>query len=297
MKRSKNICINIKGRLFSRNRPLVMGIINVTPDSFYASSRAAVDSVKGAAARHLADGADMLDLGGYSSRPGADLVSEEEELSRLLPAVEIIKSSFPDVPLSIDTFRANVAKKCISAGADIINDIGGGNLDSGMFDTVAELNVPYILMHMRGTPSTMQTLTEYNNVAADILEDLAFKVDGLHQRGVKDVIVDPGFGFAKTIDQNYELLSNLRLFEALDCPILVGLSRKSMICKELKIQPTEALNGTSALNMAALMNGADILRVHDSKQATEVVKLFEAMRRNANLQPNTITTTQYSHII
>ena len=235
-----------------------MGIVNVTPDSFYEGSRTGVGQVTDRVARMLDEGADIIDLGGYSTRPGAAEVSAADELGRLLPAVDEIRRRFPDIPLSVDTYRAAVAAECLAHGADIVNDIGGGDLDTEMFETVAEARAPYILMHMRGTPATMQTMTDYEDVAADVLRDLAFKTDRLHQLGVCDVIIDPGFGFAKTTDQNYRLLGALGALRELGCPLLAGISRKTMIWKELGITPDESLNGTTALNMIALMNGADI---------------------------------------
>lgn len=272
--------INIKGILREFDRPAVMGIVNVTPDSFFSGSRVKVTDISECVGRMLAEGADMIDLGGCSTRPGGASVSADEELDRLLPAVDIIRRDFPYVPLSIDTFRAHVARVCVDHGADIVNDIGGGELDPEMFGTVAALKVPYVLMHMRGTAATMQSLSDYNDVVSDVLRDLAFKVDRLRQLGVADVVADPGFGFAKTVDQNFQLLGALSAFKELGCPLLVGLSRKTMIWKELGVSADEALNGTTALNMAALLNGADILRVHDVKQAAETVRLFAAYARN-----------------
>lgn len=283
--------LNLGGRLVSYDRAAVMGIINVTPDSFFESSRTTTDLVTERVARLVADGADIIDIGGCSSRPGASEISSSEELERLIPAITRIRESFPDLPISVDTFRADVARECIASGADIINDIGGGDLDAEMFDTIAELRVPYVLMHMRGTPADMQNRTHYGNVVAEVLEDLARKADRLHQAGVCDVIIDPGFGFAKTVDQNYALLASLKAFRRIGCPILAGLSRKSMIWKELEITPDEALNGTTALNMIALMNGADILRVHDVKEACETIKLYEAYHRNLTDTPHLITMT------
>ena len=274
------ISFNLKGRLFTADRPLVMGIVNVTPDSFFAASRVDGDGLLSRVAVMIDEGADILDIGGYSTRPGAAEVSADEELARLLPAVNRVREAYPDAIISVDTFRADVARKCVEAGADIINDIGGGDLDPDMFATVADLKVPYVLMHMRGTPADMQSRTDYDDVAADVLRDLAFKTDRLHQMGVCDVIVDPGFGFAKNVDQNFRLLASLRAFRSLGSAVLAGLSRKTMVWKELGITPDEALNGTTAVNMIALLNGADILRVHDVKEAVQTVRLFEAYRRN-----------------
>lgn len=282
--------LNARGRLVDFERPAVMGIVNVTPDSFYAGSRVAADDTAARVAAMIADGADMIDLGGYSSRLGADEVSADEELARLAPAIEAIRREFPDIILSVDTFRARVARECVALGADIINDIGGGDLDPEMFETVASLRVPYVLMHMRGVPATMQSLTDYDDVVADVLRDLAFKADRLRQLGVCDVIIDPGFGFAKTVDQNYALLGALKAFRTLG-PVLAGVSRKTMIWRELGTTPENALNGTTAVNMMALMNGADILRVHDVREAAETVRLYEAFRRNQPDRSRTITVT------
>ena len=287
--------LNIRGNLIVFNRPAVMGIVNVTPDSFFAGSRVPADSVTARVSEMMAQGADIIDLGGYSSRPGADTVTAEEELARLVPAIAAIRERFPDIPVSVDTFRADVARECIAQGADIINDIGGGDLDPEMFGTIADLRVPYILMHMRGTPATMQSLTYYDDVVADVLRDLAFKTDRLHQLGVNDVIIDPGFGFAKTVDQNYRLLAALGMFREIGCPVLAGVSRKTMIWKELGIHPDEALNGTTAINMIALMNGADILRVHDVRECAETVRLFCAYQRNIPEDTHIISVSKSPH--
>lgn len=273
--------LNIGGRLYDISSPKIMGIINVTPDSFYAASRVDTAEAVSRAVKMVESGAHIIDLGGYSTRPGAEEISPEEEMHRLLPAIEAIKTSLPDIPLSIDTFRADVARECVAAGADIINDIGGGTLDDRMFEEIARLKVPYVLMHTRGTPATMQQHTDYKNVSAEVLEYLAFKTSELRSLGVTDIIVDPGFGFAKTIEQNFRLLDTLSIMKELDCPVLAGLSRKTMIWKTLDITPSEALNGTTALNMVALMNGADILRVHDVKEAAEALALFEALKNNS----------------
>ena len=287
--------LNIRGNLIEFNRPAVMGIVNVTPDSFFAGSRVPADSVTARVSEMMAQGADIIDLGGYSSRPGADTVTAEEELARLVPAIAAIRERFPDIPVSVDTFRADVARECIAQGAYIINDIGGGDLDPEMFGTIADLRVPYILMHMRGTPATMQSLTDYDDVVADVLRDLAFKTDRLHQLGVNDVIIDPGFGFAKTVDQNYRLLAALGMFREIGCPVLAGVSRKTMIWKELGIHPDEALNGTTAINMIALMNGADILRVHDVRECAETVRLFCAYQRNIPEDTHIISVSKSPH--
>lgn len=267
--------INVRGRLFDLSQPQVMGILNVTPDSFYSGSRMQTDAQIAARAEQIVEeGGTMIDLGAYSSRSGAADVSPEEELSRLSRALGIVRGLFPDVVVSVDTFRAEVARRCVEDyGADIINDISGGTLDEDMFPTVASLNVPYILMHMRGTPQTMQQQTDYKDVTAEVLRYFGEKVDRLHAMGVSDIILDPGYGFAKTLEQNYQLLSRQRVFEVLDLPVLVGVSRKSMIYKVLGCTPEEALNGTSVLHALALQQGTHILRVHDVKEAVETIKL------------------------
>lgn len=272
--------LNIRGSLLEFSRPQVMGIINVTPDSFFAGSRLYYGDVVPTVGKMIRDGADMIDIGGYSTRPGAPEVSAEEELRRLIPAISRIRSEFREVIISVDTFRADVARKSVEAGADIINDISGGDLDPKMFDVVTDLKVPYILMHTRGTPADMQRHTDYDDVAAVVLRSLVFKVDALRQRGLCDIIVDPGIGFAKTTDQNYQVLASLPAYKALGAPLLIGLSRKTLIWKELGITPGKSLPGTTALNMLSLINGADILRVHDVKEAAQTVRLYEAYRRN-----------------
>lgn len=275
--------INVRGRLFELSQPQVMGILNVTPDSFYSGSRMQTDAQIAARAEQIVEeGGTMIDLGAYSSRPGAADVSPEEELSRLSGALGIVRGLFPDVVVSVDTFRAEVARRCVEDyGADIINDISGGTLDEDMFPTVASLNVPYILMHMRGTPQTMQQQTDYKDVTAEVLRYFGEKVDRLHAMGVSDIILDPGYGFAKTLEQNYQLLSRQRVFEVLDLPVLVGVSRKSMICKVLGCTPEEALNGTSVLHALALQQGTHILRVHDVKEAVETIKLVGMFHRSS----------------
>lgn len=275
--------INVRGRLFDLSQPQVMGILNVTPDSFYSGSRMQTDAQIAARAEQIVEeGGTMIDLGAYSSRPGAADVSPEEELSRLSGALGIVRGLFPDVVVSVDTFRAEVARRCVEDyGADIINDISGGTLDEDMFPTVASLNVPYILMHMRGTPQTMQQQTDYKDVTAEVLRYFGEKVDRLHAMGVSDIILDPGYGFAKTLEQNYQLLSRQRVFEVLDLPVLVGVSRKSMICKVLGCTPEEALNGTSVLHALALQQGTHILRVHDVKEAVETIKLVGMFHRSS----------------
>lgn len=263
--------------------PKVMGIINITPDSFYGGSRYKTDDaiLKGAGMM-LKDGADILDVGGYSSRPGAPDVSEEEEMRRVTVALKLISSEFPDAILSVDTFRASIAKAAIEeCGAHIINDISGGEADPDMFEVVRHLNVPYILMHMKGDPRTMQTNPVYTDVVADILKWFGEKIFRLRSAGVNDIIIDPGFGFGKTIDHNYDMLNRLGDFSIAGLPLLVGLSRKSMIWKTLGITADEALSGTISLNTVALLKGADILRVHDVKEAVQAVKLTVRMRKTA----------------
>lgn len=268
--------LNLNGNLVSLDRPQVMGILNITPDSFYKGSRVeqASDILKQAESM-LTEGAMVLDIGGYSSRPGALEISQEEELSRVIPAIALVLKTFPEAFISIDTFRAEVAKAAIETGACMINDISGGGLDEEMFNTVAKFNVPYILMHMQGNPKTMSTLTNYDDIAMDVAKYFGEKCSRLHEMGVKDIILDPGFGFAKNLKQNYDLLKNLGYLKMLNLPILAGISRKSMIYKSLDLKPEDALNGTTALHMTALMNGASMLRVHDVKEAIETVKLFK----------------------
>lgn len=269
--------LNINGCLKEYNRPQVMGIINVTPDSFYEGSRNInCREVATRVERMLEDGVDFIDLGGYSSRPGGESVSIEEELGRVKIGLSAIRSVSHDIPVSVDTFRSEVARRSIEEwGADIINDISGGDLDTEMFDTISTLGVPYIMMHMRGCPENMQTFTYYNDVTSDVTLELSLKLQRLRLLGVSDVIIDPGFGFSKTLEQNYDLLRHLDVFtEAFDEPVLVGVSRKSMIYKALEISADEALNGTTVLNTISLVGGASFLRVHDVKEAVEAVKLY-----------------------
>ena len=267
--------INARGTLLSFEKPLLMGILNVTPDSFYdGGSSTTIELILQKAERLLNEGATILDIGAYSTRPGASQISPEEEINRAVPAIEAILLKFPKAILSIDTFRADVAKACIAAGAHIINDVSGGTLDEKMFDTVAQLQVPYILMHMRGTPDTMSKLTDYKDIANDVATFLAERVAILRSKGVKDIILDPGYGFAKTIRQNYDLVLRIAELHYLGLPILGGLSRKSMIYKKLNTSAQEALNGTTALNTLLLERGVQILRIHDVKEAKELVTLF-----------------------
>jgi dihydropteroate synthase len=276
--RGKPIFINTGGRLMDLSVPKVMGIINVTTDSFYKGSRSFSDEeIINTAAKMNEEGADILDIGGYSSRPGADEISDVEEGKRVFNAIKLILREIPGVVISVDTFRAAIAQKAVEeCGAQIINDISGGELDEKMFEIIEKLNVPYILMHMRGNPQTMQNHTDYDDVVADILRWFGPKIVELQSAGVKDIIIDPGFGFSKTVTQNFEILRRLGDFSVAGLPLLAGLSRKTTIWKTLGITAEEALNGTTVLNTIALVNGADILRVHDVKEAVEAVKLVTA---------------------
>ena len=269
--------LNCKGRLLVVDKPLVMGIINTTPDSFYSSSRyETVDAVLRQAEQMLKDGAAILDIGGQSSRPGSEIVNPNEELKRVIAPIEAINKNFPETFISIDTYYSKVATAAVEAGASIVNDISVGSIDPAMIETVAALKVPYVLMHMQGTPQTMQQQPQYENVTREVLDFMSNKVNELHKSGITDVIIDPGFGFGKTIAHNFELLRNLSVFKMLHCPILLGVSRKSTIYKTLGIPVEESLNGTTVLNTIGLMNGASILRVHDVKEAVESIKLFLA---------------------
>ncbi len=274
--------LNINGRLLSIEKPIVMTILNATPDSFVPSTRLAdEDAVLRAAERALQDGAAILDIGGYSTRPGAPEVSPEEEWRRVKMAASAIRRTFPKAIMSVDTFRADVARRAVEeTGVTIINDISGGQLDKKMFETVADLQVPYILMHMRGTPATMQTLTDYDDLLSEMVAFFQSRLDTLAQMGVKDVVLDPGFGFSKTIEQNYLLLSRMQELAILQRPILVGLSRKSMLYKVLGITQEESLNATTAVNMLALERGAKILRVHDTKAAAETIAIYNQFKHN-----------------
>lgn len=267
--------LNLRGNLVDLSRPRVMGILNVTPDSFYDGGRYFQEEavVLRRVERMLEEGATFIDIGGYSSRPGAQSVAEDEEKRRVVVTVATIVRRFPEALLSVDTFRASVAREAVAAGARLINDITGGAGDEAMFATVGELKVPYVLMHMRGTPQTMQTLTQYEDLVVEVIDYFQRKVNALRSYSVTDIVIDPGFGFAKTIDQNYTMLSHLDAFRSLGLPLLVGLSRKSTIYKRLGVSPEEALNGTTVLNTVALMKGAAILRVHDVKEAIEAIQL------------------------
>lgn len=269
------ITLNLRGRLLELREPLIMGILNVTPDSFFSESRTPDEEhIAQRVKQMMNDGADMIDIGGYSSRPGADDVSTEEEMNRLRRGLRIIRKLYPDVPVSVDTFRADVARMCIEEeGADIINDISGGMMDRQMFRTVAQLHVPYIMMHMQGTPDSMQLAPHYDNLRQEVMLYFAERIDRLCQMGAKDIIVDPGFGFGKTMEHNYELMAHLEDFHVFGLPLLVGISRKSMIYKLLGGTPQTSLNGTTVLNTIALTKGAHILRVHDVKEAVEAKRI------------------------
>lgn len=280
MKPNQDLTINIRGRLLDFRRPWIMGILNVTTDSFHAGCRATDEAEVMARVRTIRDeGADCIDIGACSTRPGSEPVDEGTELDRLLTAIAIVRREWPDAVVSVDTFRASVARRCIEAGADIINDISGGTMDKDMPETVAELRVPYILMHMRGTPASMSGLTEYSDVTADVITELAYRIRDFRERGVCDIIVDPGFGFAKDVEQNYRLMASLDEICRIGLPVLVGVSRKSMIWRPLGITPADALPGTIALGTFALLHGASILRVHDVAAAVQardvVLRLYE----------------------
>lgn len=276
--------INVNGRLMDLSCPQVMGILNVTPDSFYAGSRKQTEEEIAARAQQiLAEGGSIIDIGAYSSRPNAEHISAKEEMKRLRNGLEIIGREHPDAVLSVDTFRADVARMCVEEyGVAIVNDIAAGNMDSEMFSTIARLGVPYIMMHMQGTPQNMQQHPHYEDVLHEVLYYFSEKVQRLRDMGVKDIILDPGFGFGKTIEHNYELLNRMEEFAIFELPLLVGVSRKSMIYKLLDITPEEALNGTTVLHTIALMKRANILRVHDVKEAVEAVRLTTAMREQSS---------------
>lgn len=275
--------LNLRGRLLELREPQIMGILNVTPDSFYSDSRTPDEAHITERARQMMDeGADMIDIGGYSSRPGADDVTPEEEMDRLRRGLRIVRKLYPEVPVSVDTFRADVARMCIEEeGADIINDISGGMMDRQMFRTVARLGVPYILMHMQGIPATMQVAPHYDNLRREVMLYFAERIDRLCQMGAKDIIVDPGFGFGKTLEHNYELMNHLEDFAVFNLPLLVGISRKSMIYKLTGGTPQTSLNGTTVLNTISLVKGAHILRVHDVKAAAEAKQIYMAVKQNA----------------
>lgn len=279
----EDLTLNLRGRLIDFRRPKVMGIVNVTPDSFFAGSRTSDSgSIRSRVRRLVEEGADIIDLGGMSSRPGAAEVDAGEEYSRLARGLEVVREEAPEIPVSVDTFRAGVARRCVEEWkVDIINDIGGGTLDPEMWNVVAELGVAYVLMHLRGTPATMQTMTDYSDVTAEIITDLSRKVFELRGLGVCDIIIDPGFGFAKTVEQNFRLLSEIGEFCRMGMPVLAGISRKTMIWKTLGVTPEDSLWGTVALDAIAMNNGADIVRVHDVRPAADSARLVGAMRQHA----------------
>ena len=270
--------INVKGKLIDLSDPIIMGILNITPDSFYDggfynSEKKIIAQVK----KMINDGASIIDIGGYSSRPGAEDISIESELSRVLTVIKAIRHKFPETLISIDTFRSEVAKKAVKAGADIINDISGGSLDKKMFNTVSELNVPYIIMHMKGNPRNMIKKTKYEDVLKEIIRYFSKKIHLATKAGIKDIIIDPGFGFAKNVEQNFNILNNLDYLKYLDKPILIGVSRKSMIYKTLEVTPKDALNGSTVLHTISLLKGAKIIRTHDVKEANEAIKLVSQL--------------------
>jgi dihydropteroate synthase len=271
--------INYNGNLIDLTTPKVMGILNVTPNSFYDGGKhKEINSIIHQVDKMLSEGADFIDIGAYSSKPSAEFVSEEEEIKRLVPIVKSLVETFPNIILSVDTFRAQVAKASVEHGVAMVNDIAAGLLDDKMLETVAELKVPYIMMHMRGNPQTMQSLTDYNDIVKEMIFYFSERIQKARSFGISDIVIDPGFGFAKTVEQNYEVLHKMELFEILELPILVGVSRKSMIYKVLENSPQEALNGTSVLNTIALQKGAKILRVHDVKEAVECIKLVSKLK-------------------
>lgn len=278
---TQNQKMNCKGKLIDLSTPKVMGILNITPDSFYDggkndSYQVIIDKVQ----KMLCDGATFIDIGAYSSKPNAEFVSEDEELQRIIPIIEMLIRIFPEILISVDTFRSEVAKASIEAGATIINDISAGNLDDKMLETIAKYNVPYIMMHMKGNPKTMQSLANYEDIMKEMLFYFSEKVNEARSLGINDIIIDPGFGFAKTLEQNFEVMNKLELFQMLNLPLLSGISRKSMIYKTLGTTAQESLNGTTFLNTISLMKGAKILRVHDVKEAVECVALFAAISKS-----------------
>lgn len=270
--------LNCNGRMLVWEKPLIMGIINSTPDSFFEGSRfSGTDAILAQAEKMLEEGADIIDIGGQSTRPGSTLLTATEELRRVIESVEAIHKRFPEAFISVDTFYALVAKETVGAGAAMINDISAGSMDETMISMVASLNVPYVLMHMKGKPDTMQQSAHYENVTTEVLDFFIHRIPLIRKAGIKDIIVDPGFGFGKTIAHNFELLRNLSAFRILECPILLGLSRKSTIYKTLGVDASQALNGTTVLNTVGIENGANILRVHDVKEAREIVELLRAL--------------------
>ena len=273
--------LNIKGSLIDLSSPKIMGILNVTPDSFYDGGVYSNENeILKQAEKMILDGVDIIDIGGYSSKPGAKKITIKEEEKRVLPIIKLIYKTFKKTIISVDTFRSEIAEKSINAGASIINDISGGDFDNNIYKIAERYKAPYIMMHMKGDPSNMQINPTYQNINYEIIKNLSKKIDFAQKKGVCDIIIDPGFGFGKTIEHNYQILNNLKLYKVLHKPILIGVSRKSMIYKLLKTDPSKALNGTTALNTIALINGANILRVHDVKQANEVIKLCGFLKEN-----------------
>ena len=274
--------INCGGKLLDLSEPIIMGILNVTPDSFYDGGQLENEqAILFQADKMMREGATILDIGGMSSRPGAEVISVEEELKRVIPAVKLVAKNLPNAIISIDTVQSEIARQAVANGAHIINDISAGQIDDAMYETVADLQVPYILMHMQGQPKTMQLNPNYDDIVHDVLDFFVGEIEDLRDLGVKDIIIDPGFGFGKTIEHNYEMLRKMHAFQMMGVPILAGLSRKSMIYKVLENSPKEALNGTTALNIVALQQGAKILRVHDVKEASECVTLFKHIRQDS----------------
>ncbi len=267
---------NCRGKILDLSSPVIMGILNITPDSFYKSSRLnSEEHILLQAEQMLSEGALILDIGGVSSRPNAGFVSEEEELKRVIPVIRLIRNNFPDAFISVDTFRSEVAEQAILEGVHLINDISASDIDEGLSDVIAKAEIPYVLMHMKGVPATMQQNPDYQNVLLDVMDFFIKKIAFLNNKGIHDIILDVGFGFGKSVEHNYQLLRNMHIYNSLDLPLMIGISRKSMIWKVLNSKPEDALNGTTALHMIALQQGARILRVHDVKEAVEVVKLWK----------------------
>lgn len=274
------VTLNCKGHLLTLEKPAVMGILNITPDSFYEGARSMLpEDIMKKASRMQAEGALIIDIGGQSTRPGSEAVSAKEEMERIIEPITAIHKRFPDLLISVDTYYAEVARNAVEAGASIVNDISGGLMDANMLFTVAELRTPFICMHMRGTPQTMQGLTSYDDLVTDIMDYFIERIDACQRAGINDMIIDPGFGFSKNTTQNFQLLREMKELTLLGKPLLAGLSRKSTICKTLGIPPAEALNGTTVMNTIALLNGASILRVHDVKEAVEAITLVESLKK------------------
>jgi dihydropteroate synthase len=273
--------IQLKGKLMTFETPKIMAILNVTPDSFFDGGRyKSTEAFEQRIAQIIAEGADIIDIGGQSTRPGALPITTQEELDRVMPVIDYISKTYPDTILSIDTYRAEVAQKAIEAGAALVNDISAGNLDTDMIPTVALLNVPFIAMHSKGDSQTMQLLNQYEDLTKDLIQFFAHKIEQLQKANITDIVIDPGFGFAKNLEQNYALLQNIEYLQLLEKPVLVGISRKSMIYKALEINPSDALNGTTVLNTWAILKGANILRVHDVREAKQVIRLCEKLQKN-----------------